>query len=329
MKFASNPRYRVALGAAGLAAAGALLFGLGFLLAMSVGDEDDDSAVVGATPTIPHPRPSATFVRAVASPTPTESAAAVVTSVSTPQVVVTRVVVVATATSTPPPDFTKQPSIELLAASPELGTHIELASVDIALDVRYQGGRDSNVLAWELYYCAGPRDCNTYGSRNETAVVPGAAGDARLGGPFPAGGNYLRPIVVCRYTVTLGHYLTPEAQWQTAMSPDPRCQGGDRSASVRVTGVTPELGSVLSRGEFATVYVEYDAYGANQLQVFVRGDGCVVLGARTVDIERDSAGVTTVNVTSSPPGAGTMREVEAVLLDEGGVVKARYGFGGC
>ena len=212
--------------------------------------------------------------------------------------------------------------------APPLGTHIETASVDIAIEVSYQGGRDSNVLAWELYYCAGPSDCNTYGSRNETAVVPGSAGTTTIGGPFPAGGNYLRPIVVCRYSVVIGHFLTPEAQWQTEMSPDERCQGGDAVASVRVTGVSPDIGAQVGEGEIVTAYIEYDAYGASELQVIARGDGCVVIGSRTIDLARDSSSVTTIHITSSPPGIGTLREVEALLLDEG-VVKARYGFGGC
>lgn len=313
------------VGVAGLSI-GAALFAAGFLVSSLSGDSDEKGVEVQSTHT---PTKTATVLTARPTRTPTAGASptpetAMPAAPAQPVILPTRV----PASPTPTPDFTKQPAIQILNTAPPIGTHIKTASVDIAIEVSYQAGRDSNVLAWELYYCAGPSDCNTYGSRNEKAVVPGAAGTTTIGGPFPAGGNYLRPIVVCRYTVVIGHYLTPEDQWQTEMSPDERCQGGADYASVRVTGVSPDIGAQVGEGEIVTAYVEYGAYGASQLQVIARGDGCVVIGSRTIDLARDSSSVATVHITSSPPGIGTLREVEAALLDEG-VVKARYDFGGC
>jgi hypothetical protein len=233
-----------------------------------------------------------------------------------------------TPTFTPTPDFTKQPEVEVLSVDPPLGTHIELATVDIAINVRYQAGRDSNVLAWELTYCAGPYDCNTYGSRHETGIVPGSSGTVTIGAPFPAGGNYLRPIVVCKYRVTIGKYLTPEAEWQSGVAPDERCQGEQRD-SVRINGVSPDLGTNLSDGQSAAVNIEYSSFGADQLLVEIyTGPQCVLSGARTIDIAPNNTGVVTVDVALSPPLTGTLRSVEATLLS-GGSFRADYSFGSC
>jgi hypothetical protein len=211
---------------------------------------------------------------------------------------------------------------------PPLGTHIETASVDIALGVNYQAGRDSNTLEWQLLYCAAPNDCNIYGSRLSTDIVPGSNGQVTLGAPFPAGGNYLRPIVVCQYTVVIAHFLTPEAQWQSQLSNDERCQG-ERRAAVKITGTSPQTGTVVNSGDAVSVYVEYDAYNADQLLVTLYMADCRPAGVKTVDLAPDSAGVTTVIIASSPPSAtGTFQGAQAQLLRAGSTV-ASYGFGAC
>ena len=46
------------------------------------------------------------------------------------------------------------------------------------------------------------------------------------------------------------------------MSNDERCQG-ERRASVKITGTSPQTGAVLNSGESVSVYVEYDAYNAD------------------------------------------------------------------
>ncbi len=326
-----DPRFsrRQLLLAVGGVLAALLLFGGGFALsALLLGGTDGDGQHAAA----PTAGPSKTVSRtalATRSVTITVTPRAVAsTPVAPSSTAPSPTAVPPTATATATPDFTKQPSVEVVSLDPPLGTHLEVASVEIKIGVSYQAGRDSNVLAWELYYCLAPNECNTYGSRNETEVTPGANGSVVSGGTFPAGGNYLRPIVVCRYTVTIGHYLTPEAQWQSQMSSDERCQGGEQRASIRITGVTPDIGSDVSEGEVVTAYVEYNALGADQIQMISRGDNCVILGSRTIDIERDSSGVETIHITTSPPGTGTLREVEALLLD-GGAVKGTYNYGGC
>jgi hypothetical protein len=308
--------------------AGVVIFGAGFGAKALLGDDSDGKSVVAVAS--PATGAARTVTATIAG---TRTPAANSTTAPSPTLVVAATLPPSTlapptATATATPDFTKQPSVEVVSVEPALGTHLEVASVDIKIEVNYQAGRDSNVLGWELYYCAGPNDCNTYGYSHETVIVPGAAGNATIGGPFPAGGNYLRPIVVCRYTVVIAHYVTAEAQWQSQMSPDERCQGSRSDSSVRITDVTPAYGSVVSNGEVVTAYVEYTTANGDQIQVISRGDGCVILGARTIDIERDSSGVATIDIVTSPPGQGILRVVEAFLLDQG-VVKDSYNFGGC
>jgi hypothetical protein len=307
---------------------GVALFGAGFLVATAVGGDDDESSVVApsVTPTARKGTPTRTRTPA------TTTTATTVASTSTPAVASTsapaRPPTPVPPTPTSTPDFTKQPAVEVTSIDPPLGTHIELASVDIALGVTYQAGRDSNTLGWELLYCAAPNDCNTYGFNLGTPIAPGSSGQLTLGGPFPAGGNYLRPIVVCRYTVVISHFVTPEAQWQSQLSNDERCQG-ERRAAVKVTGTSPNTGTVVNSGDVVSVYVEYDAYNADQLLVTLYMGACRPAGVKTVDLPPDTTGVTTVIIASSPPSAtGTLQGAHAQLLRAGSTV-ASYGFGAC
>ena len=321
-------RRRYALLALGAVVAGFALFAAGFLVSNAVGGDGDEPQAAGATatPTVRKGTPTrtrtpagTTTATAVAS-TPTPAVAADGAAAPPPTPI--------PPTATPTPDFTKQPAVEVTSIDPPLGAHIELASVDITLGVTYQAGRDSNTLGWELLYCAAPNDCNTYGFNLGTPIVPGSNGQLTLGGPFPAGGNYLRPIVLCRYTVVISHFVTPEAQWQSQLSNDERCQG-ERRASVKITGTSPQTGTVVNSGDAVSVYVEYDAYNADQLLVTLYMDNCRPAGVKTVDLPPDTTGVTTVIIASSPPAAtGTLQGAQAQLLRAGSTV-ASYGFGAC
>jgi len=310
--------------------AGTVIFVAGwFISAVLNHDGDNAPAAAGPTPAVTRTVTAVGGGTSTPARTPSRTPTAPVTSAATPQPA-TRPPAPASQppTPTPTPDFTKQPQVEVLSVDPPLGTHIEVASVDIAIGVRYQAGRDSNVLAWELTYCAGPTDCNIYGSRHETGIVPGSNGTITIGAPFPAGGNYLRPIVVCKYRVVIGHYLTPEAEWQSGVAPDERCQGQQRD-SVRINGVSPDVGTNLSTGQSVAVHMEYNSSGADQVLVEIyTGPQCVLAGARTVEIAPNNTGVITVDVALSPPITGLLRSVDATLLAGGGF-RASYSFGGC
>lgn len=297
-------------------------FVFGLVIAGTFDDGDATPAAVGATPA-PASSTIAVSPKPRSTPAPASSTPAAATALPPRPSPLPP-------TATPTVDFMKQPEVQILVVTPPLGTHIEEASVEIAIDVRYQGGRDSNVLAWELYYCAAPTDCNTYGSRNETEVIPGAAGVATIGGPFPAGGNYLRPIVVCRYTVAIGHFLTPEAQWQTQLSDDPRCQSSAAGPAVRVLDVAPELGAAVVEGDTISINLSYEAGPATQVWAgyYVAGCGGDLFAARTIDIAPGTSGVATINIAVTAESAGILSHIEARLLN-GGLTVASYAFGPC
>jgi hypothetical protein len=46
----------------------------------------------------------------------------------------------------------------------------------------------------------------------------------------------------------ISHFVTPEAQWQSQLSNDERCQG-ERRASVKITGTSPQTGTVVNSGD--------------------------------------------------------------------------------
>ncbi len=227
------------------------------------------------------------------------------------------------------PDLAAQPSIEVLSVDPPLATHIETASVDIAINVRYQAGRDSNVLGWSILYCASPIDCNTYGFQSSVEVVPGSADTVTLGAPFAAGGNYLRPIVLCQYTVEIGHFITPEARWQSQLGNDPRCHPEVSSPRIKVLDVKPELGRVLRAGDVVRVNVEYDAGPATRAQVRYSVEQCAgdLFAVGSVDVDPGTSGVATIEVLVGET-TGTLHNIEAQLLN-GDVPVASYGFGPC
>ena len=319
-------RRKYALIALAAVATGVILFGAGVLVAtVFSGDNGDEQLAAEPTATASNRTPTPARSRtATITPPPANTPVAATARPASPAPPPTAI----PPSPTPTPDFTKQPAVEVISIDPPLGFHIETASVDIALGVTYQAGRDSNILGWELLYCAAPNDCNTYGFNQGQEIVPGSNGQLTIGGPFPAGGNYLRPIVVCQYTVVISHFVTPEARWQSQLSSDERCQG-ERRASVKVTGTSPQTGTVVKSGDVVSVYVEYDAYNANQLLVTLYMDGCRPAGVKTVDLTPDSTGVTTVIIATSPPAAtGTLQGAQAQLLRAGSTV-ASYGFGAC
>ncbi len=232
-------------------------------------------------------------------------------------------------TPTPTPDFTKQPSIQVVSLSPALGTHVETDSVDIKIDVSYQAGRDSNVVGWHILYCASPIDCNTYGGPG-TDIVPGSSGSLTIGAPFPAGGNHLRPIVICQYTVEIAHFLTPEAQYQSQLADDPRCHPPANQPAIKVTGVTPPLGTILKQGDVVSVNVEYDAGPATRIEVRYLVAGCTgdIFAVGLQDVQPGASGVTTILVPVTAAATGELHHIDAQLLNAALPV-ATYTFGPC
>jgi hypothetical protein len=318
-------RLRVALWGAGAIVVAAALFGAGFALRAVLDDDGGDGppGVAAPTSTPRAAQPSRTPSRTPPPPaTPTRTAAPPVipaaTSPPPPP----------TATPTPTIDPLVQPAVDVVSIEPPLGFHIELAQIDVTIAVSYQAGRDSNVLGWSLLYCASPNDCNTYGFEHGLEIVPGSSGSATLGATFPAGGNYLRPIVVCQYTVEIGHFITPEVRWQSQLASDERCQGSASGPRITVVDISPPLGTNLGDGQVVAVNVEYVAGPADQILISGYGPGCGVIAAATRDIEPEAAGVATIDFVVSPPATGELRSITAQLLN-GGIPIADYTFGAC
>jgi len=233
-------------------------------------------------------------------------------------------------TPTPTPDFTKQPAIEVVSLNPALGTHVETASVDIAIDVRYQAGRDSNVVGWTILYCASPDDCDIYGGPGSVAIVPGSSGALTIGAPFAAGGNYLRPIVICQYTVEIAHFLTPEARWQSQLAADARCHPQVTQPRIKVLDVTPALGTILKQGDLVSVNVEYDAGPATRIEVRYLVAGCAgdIFAVGSLDVHQGTSGVATILVPVTRAATGELHHIDAQLLNAD-VPVANYSFGPC
>jgi hypothetical protein len=255
----------------------------------------------GTATLAPTPVPTAPFVQNTPAPPPTQT-----------------------------PDFTAQPAIEVVSVSPTLGTHIETASVDIAIDVRYQAGRDSNVVSWSILYCASLNDCNTYGGPSSVDIEPGSSGRLMLGAPFAAGGNCLRPIVICQYTVEIAHFLTPEARWQSQLANDPRCHPEVSGPRIKVLGVTPDLGTILKQGDVISVNVEYDAGPATSIQVRYLVAQCTgdIFAVGSLDVKQGTSGVVTILVPVTRAATGELHHIDAQLLN-GDLPIASYSFGPC
>ena len=278
-------------------------------------------------------RPSATATAApsdTATVSPSATSTIAVTATTAPAAVPTSPAAQQASPPTATPDLAAQPSIEVLSVDPALGTHIETASVNIAINVRYQAGRDSNVLGWSILYCASPNDCNTYGFQNSVDIAPGSEGSVTLGAPFAAGGNYLRPIVLCQYTVEIGHFITPEARWQSQLANDPRCHPEVSSPRIKVLDVKPELGAAIRAGDVVRVNVEYDAGPATRAQVRYAVEQCAgdLFAARSVEVEPGTSGIATIEVAVTAKTTGTLRNIEAQLLN-GDLPVASYAFGPC
>jgi hypothetical protein len=314
-----SPAVRLAAGV--VVAAVVLAFaGIGVYSLVDGGNGSPQAAVTSSPVPVATPTPSATSTAATATPTASASATAL-PATPTPE---------PEPTFTPTPDFTLQPSVEVIGLDPPLGAHIETASVDIRIDTEYQAGGDSNVLGWSLLYCAGPNDCNTYGFQNSVDIVPGAKGSATLGAPFAAGGNYLRPIVVCQYTVTIGHFVTPEAQWQSQLANDARCHPDASGPRVKVLDVSPPLGSVISAGDVIRVNLEYDAGPATRALARYSVERCFgdLFAFRTADVQPGTSGVVTILVPVTEETRGTLHHIDAQLLN-GDLPVADYSFGPC
>ena len=319
----ATPRSRV-LWIAAAAACAAVVFGAGFALRSALSDSASVGPIVASTT----PREGSATASPSTTPT-TFPPAATDTAVSTEAPVGLPSPVTELRTPLPTPDASIQPFVSAISLDPSLGAHIEQASVDIAIAVDYQAGSVSNVLSWYIRYCASPIDCNTFGySAGATDIVPGSSGRITLGGVFPAGGNYLRPIVICQYTVEIGHFVTPEARWQSDVASDPRCHPEVTGPKVEILDVTPPLGTSLRAGNTIAVNIRYDAVSADTLSVRYAVEGCAPLPAKNTTVTGGSSSVTTVLIPVSTTGAGTLKLVEATLL-VGGRALTSYDFGDC
>jgi hypothetical protein len=287
--------------------------------------EDGDQAKVGTTATPTNPPSSRTATPATSLIPPTTAAAT-----PAPPRVITVVVEVPAPTPTP---VRRPAAIQVRSVSPPIGNLSTEGSFTVSVDVDYQAGDASNVLGWTLSYCFAATDCNTYSLPTAYAIVPGSSGSATLSALFSPGADGLRPVALCRMTVVIGHFLTPESQWQSERSPDSRCYDVfEQEPAVKVLDVQPALGTRLSSGESVAVNVEYDAGPANTLRVMYHtGTRCWsgAEGAATVAVERGTHGVTTVLIPIDAAATGhPLFYVKAQLLNDSTLLR-EYGFGPC
>jgi hypothetical protein len=302
------------------AASAAVLFGAGFALHAAL---SDSGSVVPLATSSGTPPASAT-----ASATVTATSTPVIEATATEGPVPTVPPVAEPPTPLPTADASIQPSVQVVSLDPPLGAHIEQASVNISIGVEYQAGSVSNVLGWNILYCASPNDCNLYEGTGAMEIVPGSSARVTLGGVFPAGGNAFRPIVICQYTVEIGHFVTPEARWQTQLAADARCHPEVAGPRIKVLGVTPALGSQVRVGDTVAVNIEYDAGPATKAQARYSVHDCALFAAPTIDIKPGTSGVATILVPVVAGAAGTLEHVEARLLSGTDRV-ASYDFGPC
>ena len=321
----SARRRLVLIGAA--AAFGALCIAIGVAVGVILardGSSGDDEPQARATATSVPRSPAGTATAAAATATP-EAAPS-----SRPPQVVTVVVQVPAPTPTPP----RRPgAIQVRNVTPPIGTLSTEASFNVSVDVDYQAGDASNVLAWTLEYCFASTDCNTYSLPDAYAIVPGANGSATLSALFSPGANGLRPVALCRMTVVIGHFLTPEARWESPRAPDSRCYDVFAQAPVvTVLDAQPAFGAILRQGENVTVNVQYDPGPANTLRVtYIAGDNCWggLEGSKSVSIDRGKPGVTTVLIPIAPNTVGRpLFHVKAALFNDADLLR-EYGFGPC
>ncbi len=317
------PQRRVVWGAA-IAGIAAVFFVAGFAIQAALSDTSSTATPpAAATTDTPQPETPTAAATSSATPSPSADTPEPTTPTSSRPTIAPRLAPSAT------PDSSIQPSVRATSLDPPLGAHIEQDSVNIAIGVDYQAGSVSNVLSWYIRYCASPNDCNTFGSRvGAVDVIPGSSGRVTLGGVFPAGGNYLRPIVICQYTVEIGHFVTPEAQWQSDNSSDPRCHPEVLGPTVVITDVTPPLGTALHAGNTIAVNVRYDAVSADTLTVYYDVEGCIPQPATKVAITPGTSNVATVLIPVTAAGAGTLELIVADLL-VGGRLLISYDFGDC
>ncbi len=315
-------RARIAI-LAGVAVAVAVgLFGAGYAVSALVdggGGDDDAPGVVAASPS-PRVTQTRTAVATTTTPVPPAAAPVATRPPSTPLPL--------PPTATPTIDPAKQPAIEVVSIDPPVGAEVTAPPIPIAVNVNYQAGPVSNVLGWTIEYCYSPNDCNTYSLASAYEVVPGSSGSATLTSLFSIDANYLRPAVICRYTVVIGHFLTPEVKWQSQASSDERCDQPSNHPTIRLVEATPGVGTVLDEGEVVSVFVAYEAGSANQLLVNLYMNGCRLSGARTFEISPGSSTNDTFDVATSPPAQGRLERVDVQLLDAG-IPIASYTLGAC
>ncbi len=293
------------------------------------GGSDANRAVIGA-PTTSSASPSAA--------SPTRTAVATPSAISTATSSPAAATAVPSDTPTPLPTDTPaptptpaEPHVQVNAIDPSIGSEITAASVPITVDVDYQAGAVSNVLGWTLYYCFSPIDCNTFGLDTAYDVVPGSQGSARLQSTFAPGANGLRPAVICQLTVTIGHFLTPEAHWQSQLAANPRCHPDELAPTIKVTDVQPPLGSTLASNGFVTVNLEYDAGPATKIWVGYYVSQCAgdLFAVATRDVTPGTSGITTIQIGVTAQSAGhPLHHVEAQLRN-GDATIATYAFGPC
>ncbi|HLB23502.1 MAG TPA: hypothetical protein VJP07_05365 [Dehalococcoidia bacterium] len=321
-----DPR-KLALMAGAAAALGALLFAAGYgANALFGGDDDKPSSAVAATPS-----PGATRTRTpAASPTRTITAttAAAPTAAAPVSTRPPSTLLPLPPTPTPTIDPAAQPAIEVVSIDPPVGTEVTAPPIPITVNVNYQAGPVSNVLGWTIEYCYSSIDCNTYSLASAYEVVPGSSGPATLTSLFSIDANYLRPAVICRYTVVIGHFLTPEVKWQSQAAADERCDQPSNHPTIRVVEAAPGVGTVLDEGEVVSVFVAYEAGSANQLLVSLYMNGCRLSGRQTLEISPGSSTNDTVDVVTSPPASGRLERVDVQLLDAG-IPIASYTLGAC
>lgn len=290
------------------------------------------TAAVSATSTVTPGFPSAT-----ASSLPVGQAT------NTPHPVVTPVALEPTAAPTVAPaaavPSTNGPAVTVKAVSPRVGTEITTDSVPISVEVDYEAGPVSNVLGWTIYYCYGPTDCNTYSRPTAYDIQPGTAGSATLTGLFTSGSTGLRRATICRLSVVMGHFVTPEVQWDSQTADRPVCH--PQYASVTVLDVQPALNSALSVDTPVSVNLRYDARPITSLpssppqappkiRVSYYADSCVSEAAVSYsDLTPGTMGVTTIKIAVAPATIGrTLWHISARIVS-GDTTLAAYGFGPC
>jgi hypothetical protein len=339
MEYGGQPLHRrksVALVTGGALAA-IFFVALGIFLGRSVlGENDKRSNVVVAPSTTA--TESATATTTPAASTATMSPSVPTAVIATPARAVTRVAVEPTVAPTAKPS-TNDPAITIRGIRPPVGTEITQNSVSISVDVDYEAGPVSNVLGWTIYYCFGPGDCNTYGLPTAYDIQPGTAGTATLEGVFTSDSSVTRPATICRLSVVIGHFVTPEVQWDSGTADRPACQ--TRYPTIRVLDVQPALNSPLQAGSTVSVNLQYDASPITtlpssppqllpQLRVSYYADSCAAEAAVTyAELTPGATGTITIKIPVAPVYAGKKLWHISARIIRGDTTLAAYAFGPC